>query len=492
MAKMQVLIVKDEHIVALDVRNQLETLGYHVVGIVARGKDAIERAIALRPDLVLMDIRLRGEMDGVEAAQRIRTRLDIPVVYLTAHADPVTLERCKITEPYGYVPKPFEERDLHTAIEMALYRHRAERTIRESEQWLGATLQSIGAAVIATDAQGCLRFMNPVAQALTGWMQEEAVGEPSARVFRTVDASTGAPLPDPVAQVLARGQAVRVQEDALLVSRSGERTPISDNASPIRDARGQTTGAVLVFQDITAQKATQEQMERYADELESRNRDLDAFAHTVAHDIKDPLNTMMSCASMLRENHQSLSDNQKERLLDILVQTGCQACSIVDELLLLSSVRDAKAQLEPLPMGEIVARAQRRLALLQQEYRAEVIVPKRWPVALGYGPWVEEVWVNYMSNAIKYGGTPPRLELGASQSANGTIRFWVQDNGPGIRLEQRTQLFAPFARLGQVRATGHGLGLSIVRRIVEKLGGQVDVESAAGSGSVFAFVLPAA
>jgi signal transduction histidine kinase len=126
------------------------------------------------------------------------------------------------------------------------------------------------------------------------------------------------------------------------------------------------------------------------------------------------------------------------------------------------------------------------------EYQAKVFTPADWPVAWGYGPWVEEVWVNYLSNALKYGGKPPHIEMGADPLPNGFVRFWLCDNGPGLTPEQQTQLFIPFTRLSQVRTKGHGLGLSIVQRIVEKLGGQVGVESHLGQGSTFFFTLPAA
>jgi two-component system sensor histidine kinase/response regulator len=163
-------------------------------------------------------------------------------------------------------------------------------------------------------------------------------------------------------------------------------------------------------------------------------------------------------------------------------------------------------------MANIVAEAQRRLAYLIEEHEAEITLTSEgaWPMAMGYDPWVEEVWVNYLSNAIKYGGRPPRVELGfdvstprpelgtkaqpngALERKEGTIRFWIRDNGPGLTPEEQTRLFTPFTRLDQARAKGHGLGLSIVRRIVEKMGGQFGVESEVGRGSVFSFTLPSA
>jgi signal transduction histidine kinase len=171
---------------------------------------------------------------------------------------------------------------------------------------------------------------------------------------------------------------------------------------------------------------------------------------------------------------------------------------IIDELLLLSSVRKVEeVAMDPLDMTDIVTEVQERLANMIEEYQAHVVLPEAWPMALGHAPWVEEIWANYISNAIKYGGQPPHVELGADavQQANSphdTVRFWVRDNGPGIASERHGELFTEFTRLSQMSVTGHGLGLSIVQRIAGKLGGQVGVESQPDQGSLFFFTLPAA
>ena len=174
-----------------------------------------------------------------------------------------------------------------------------------------------------------------------------------------------------------------------------------------------------------------------------------------------------------------------------IVGYGSKMSNIIDELLLLSEVRKAEVHTEPLDMNGIVAGAQLRLAHLVEEYGAEIIKPSDWPLAMGYGPWIEEVWVNYLSNAIKYGGDPPRVELGATE-IDGKVRFWVRDNGSGVPPEARDRLFTPFTRLDQVRAKGHGLGLSVVQRILDKLSGHVGIEGAGtgGRGSLFYFTLP--
>jgi signal transduction histidine kinase len=148
--------------------------------------------------------------------------------------------------------------------------------------------------------------------------------------------------------------------------------------------------------------------------------------------------------------------------------------------------------MEPFDMCHVVAETRARLDAMIARSAATLIVPESWPTALGHGPWVEEMWANYISNAIKYGGTPPQVELGATKEEDDHVCFWVRDNGEGLTPENQARLFTPFERLSQVRAEGHGLGLSIVQRIAEKLGGRVSVQSEIGKGSTFCFTLPAA
>ena len=178
-----------------------------------------------------------------------------------------------------------------------------------------------------------------------------------------------------------------------------------------------------------------------------------------------------------------------------IARNGRRMGRIIDELLLLAGVRQAEAEIEPVDMEGVARESLQRLVDMIESYQAEIVMPETRPAALGYGPWIEEVWVNYLDNAIKYGGRPPRVELGAEELPDGdgpsSVRFWVRDNGPGLSLEERGRLFRPFTRLDQAHTKGHGLGLSIVRRIVEKLGGQVGVESEEGKGSTFSFTLPA-
>ncbi len=220
--------------------------------------------------------------------------------------------------------------------------------------------------------------------------------------------------------------------------------------------------------------------------------DLDAFAHTVAHDLKNPVSILYGYSSLLLEHSGKMSQQHSDQMLNIIAQTSEKMTNIVNELLLLASVRKGvNVKVGPIDMAAVVSEVQARLALMIDDYDAVITAPDHWPQAVGYGPWIEEVWVNYISNAMKYGGVPPHITLGAAEQPDGSIRFWVRDNGPGLTADQKASLFTEFSRLQQVKVEGHGLGLSIVQRIVEKLNGKVGVESVPGEGSTFSFTLPA-
>ncbi|MCD6287298.1 MAG: PAS domain-containing protein [Anaerolineae bacterium] len=237
-----------------------------------------------------------------------------------------------------------------------------------------------------------------------------------------------------------------------------------------------------------------------AEDLVGRNAELDAFAHTVAHDLKTPLSLLTGYTSFMEAQDIATEPQDLAMCVRAIGQSARKMGSIIDELLLLASVRKVdEVAPTPLDTEAIVFDVLQRLADLTESHNADIVLPDIWPIAWGYAPWVEEVWANYLSNAIKYGGSPPRVELGATVTSidgNGddvprVIRFWVKDNGDGLSEAQRARLFIPFERLEQVRAKGYGLGLSIVQRIMEKLGGAWGVESTgcSGEGSLFYFEL---
>jgi two-component system sensor histidine kinase/response regulator len=224
--------------------------------------------------------------------------------------------------------------------------------------------------------------------------------------------------------------------------------------------------------------------------LKMRNEELDAFAQTVAHDLKNPLGNVLGYASLLAEHYPQLNDADRSNAVECITRASLNMMGIIDGLLLLARVGSAEVKLTPLNMGLIVHQALERLVGPLKDAGAQVTLPDNWPGAMGYAPWVEEIWINYLSNGLKYGGQPPALTLGGESQPGGMVRFWVGDNGEGLSAEQQSHLFIPFTRLQAGKVSGHGLGLSIVRRIIEKLGGEVGVDSQPDEGSQFYFTLP--
>lgn len=338
----RILVVEDEAIVAKDIQNTLKGLGYDAPEVAHTGQDAIEKTRAIWPDLVLMDIHLRGPMDGVEAAEHIRAEADIPVIYVTAYSDRETLERAKITSPIGYIIKPFEERELHTTIEMALYRHAMEKRLKESEQWLATTLNSIGDAVIATDTEGRITFVNRVAEVLTGWGREDAVGKDFSQVVVLVDDVTRAPVKNPITEAMETGLIVNIEKSCLLVSRDGLETPVDDSASPIVDQpTGQLIGVVMVLQDVTERKQAEQEIRQKNEELtaaeaelrellqalEERNRIITASREELARaldvtvrseeELKEKNEELTALEAELREINQHLEETVEKRTAEI-------------------------------------------------------------------------------------------------------------------------------------------------------------------------------
>ncbi|AEG00778.1 EAL domain-containing protein [Methylomonas methanica] len=262
----RIMIVEDEGIIAMDIRRQLEGFGYEVVATAFSGGQAITLANEYKPDLVMMDIVLKGDMDGISAAHAITESLRIPVIFLTAYSDPATLLRAKATGAYGYLIKPFRPDELHASIEVALYKYQLERRLKESEQWFGKTLHCISDAVIATDAEGVIRFMNPVAETITEQSLEQAKGKLVSELMTLISESSRSVIENPVLGTLQSRTVTGIDCPTLFVSQSGLEIPVDDGAAPILDDDGTLLGAVMVFRDITARR----QMEHLLRESEER------------------------------------------------------------------------------------------------------------------------------------------------------------------------------------------------------------------------------
>ncbi len=260
----KILVVEDEKIAASNIRKSLQKLGYSVPEITDSGEEAIKKVAETNPNLVLIDICLAGEIDGEQAADIIQNHFNVPVLYLTENSEYTRLHKHEVHEPFSYIAKPFMERDLYIAVEMALYKHQIEKRLQEEKQRLVAIINSMGCAVVVTYANGCIQMMNPIAETLTGWKQDEAFGKDLVEVVSLVNKNVEEAIKNLATDVIEAGEVLNLPENCTLIAKNGTEIPIGDNVAPIRDHNGNITGAVLIFQDITKQKQTEAQLVRNA------------------------------------------------------------------------------------------------------------------------------------------------------------------------------------------------------------------------------------
>ena len=360
-----------------------------------------------------------------------------------------------------------------------------EKVERAKREW-ESTVDSLPSLICLIDPQGRLIRANRIVQMWNIGRVDAVKGRP-LHEFLHPDCNDPACylklLATQIVDRAAQGQDVSHEASDSVLGRY-----VHIDSHPIPD-RDQTTNyaTVIVIHDITERQRVEQEHKRLI-------ADLNDYAHMVAHDLKNPVGVIIGLAEVLETEIDVLPQAELRTSIQSIGRLGRKLNDIIDELLLLAEIedRDAEVQAEPLHMGSIVANALDRVENLRVSYKGEIVVPETWPLVFGQIQWIEEVWVNYLSNALKYGGRPARVEIGSAVQPDGMVRFWVHDNGRGISPALRQRLFTKFGRLGRTDTTGHGLGLSIAQRIVAKLGGTVGFEDdgEAERGSTFYFTLP--
>lgn len=500
MANARILIVEDEGIIAKDLERRLTRLKYSVPATVASGEEAIQAAAQTHPDLVLMDIVLKGEIDGVQAAQRIRADFNIPVVYLTAHTDDSTFQRAKITEPFGYILKPFEDRELYTAVEMALYKHKMEQKLKESEQWLATILENIGDAVMVIDPKGAVRFMNPVAESLTRWEKKEALGQHWTKIFDTDDRKKAA-FENSIKSILQYGNALSRTFQTTLRAKDGTETIVEANAVPFVGNTETATSVVLTFRDITKRKQAEEalqeahqKLESNLKELQEKNSEIEDFIYTVSHDLKSPLVSIQGFLSELRKAMKDRLGEQENFFMNRIEANAKHLEALIQDLLDLSRVGRIERGLELVNLNAVLQEVLEKLSFQVKKKKVTITRSGQLPEACANPHRIDEVFTNLISNAIDYMGdqTNPHIEVGCREEASGWV-FYVKDNGIGIAEKYHRKIFNIFERLPeakQLQPKGTGVGLAMVKKIIQLHGGEIWIESEVGKGSTFYFTLP--
>jgi two-component system, cell cycle sensor histidine kinase and response regulator CckA len=503
----RILIVEDEGMVAMDLDERLTQMGYEVLAIADTAADAVTMAQSLKVDLILMDIHLRGEGDGIDAAGQLRKTVDVPVIFVTAHADDTTLQRAGQTEPFGYVLKPFDERELRATIEMAMYRHRAERRLRKMERWLSTTMQSIGDGIIATDSEGRITFLNAMGEALTGWSRGEAVGRHLSEVFVIEEEEPSANiLPELLEQALHHGLVVNLGENRFLRQRNGERLALDDSIAPIRNDDAAITGCVVIFRDATERKGAEEERRKLVEKMHETQRfeSLGVLASGIAHDFNNFL-TAVTLNASYGETMSGGNPLLQSCLRDIAV-AGERAAQLCNQMLVYAGKGPVKHELIELNGFTRETAHLLELAIGRKSALALDLAGELPPVSADRSQ-LQQVITNLIINASEaLNGRSgeiavrtrlarverealARCQIGANLPASDYVVLEVSDRGCGMSPETLAHIFDPFFT---TKFTGRGLGLAAVSGILGTHGGALAVESRLGTGTTFRIFLPPA
>lgn len=498
-----IVVVEDEGIIAMSLQDMLEECGYRVPAIAATSAEALEAIAAHQPDLLLLDIHLAGGDDGIALAETVRRTYDLPVVFLTAHSDASTVARARAAQPAHFLLKPFNEREVQIAIDLALARSESERRLRASERRFATTLHSIADGVVVTDNTTRITYFNPAAAEITGWPESEALGQPFDEVVSAeVD---GGSLGTFVVQALAQHTTLSLPGDAVLTRRDGVQRQIADSIAPLVDERGQMGGAVLVFQDVTEQRAALAERERVGRKLLETQRleSLGVLAGGIAHDFNNLLTVMLGYAELARA--EAPEGSEIRRYLTNILSGGRRAADLVRQLLAYAG--KGRRQTEVVNLNELLAEMHELFqAMIGRGTAINVLPAEEQPLVAADSTQLHQVVLNLLTNAaealngnggmitIRTGSATLTADdlhqcvFGDAQPPGAYAFVQVSDNGVGMDPTTLARIFDPFFT---TKFTGRGLGLAAVQGILRGHHGALRIESVPGSGSTFTVYLPA-
>jgi PAS domain S-box-containing protein len=490
----KILIVEDEVIVARTIASQLDQLGYTVIGKASSGKAAISRASETKPDLILMDIIIKGEMDGITTASYIHEQLDIPIIFLTAYGDEQTLERAKVTQPFGYVVKPFTIRDLRISIEIALVKHKLECELRESRDQLATLLNSMSDAVIATNEQGIITFINPAAEKITGWPSTECLGQNISEIINMIDEVTGEKIENPVTKVLRQKHSLHLREFAALITKNSTIIPIANSASLLRQRFHEISGVVLVLWDLS-ERRQREYLEQSLKKEQELNQLKSLFISTVSHEFRNPLSVIQTAVELIEIQGNNLTEDKRNKYLKRIYGAVESMEKLMKDVLFMGKAEAGMLSYHPQMINlekfcqelieefELIEDGRHKMVFHCQSQNTNTLMDERL---------LHHLFRNLLSNAIKYSpiNSSIRFELNCDYIAN-LATFTIQDQGIGIPESDQNKIFDSFYRASNVESIqGNGLGLVIVKKCVDAHNGQINMVSEINVGTTFTITLP--
>jgi hypothetical protein len=501
MSTPSIFIVEDEIITARSIAQNIQKFGYQVAGIATSGTKALKQILKIKPDLVLMDILLqKDDIDGITTAEKIQAQLNVPIIYLTAHSDQETLERAKITKPFGYILKPYSQKNLQIGIEMALYKHKQEIELIKREELLSTILNAAYDAVVATNKTSEITYMNPAAQKLTGWDLTEAHNCKATEIIQIIDQRTQQPIIHPIEQVLAHGQVVYLDEYAVLIKRNGEQTSIKDSASPIFKKRDQIEGAVLIFAPRTnsTPAATDEQRQENVviSPTENQLNELsDYLIDLVIHELRTPLTVILSTSESLKRYRQRWTVEKQDESLNRIQQAIQQITRLLDNVTIWEQLGKEQLILQS-EWINLIALSEEILSNLRliDEQNHELILSYQGNEQMIYldRNILEYILNNLLLNGIKYSFPNSTVSLNIDYQENYLV-LQVTDEGIGIPQTEQARIFEPFYRASNTNnIKGTGLGLTIVKEYVQLCGGEISVKTNSQAGTIFTVSLPLA
>ncbi len=495
MSASKILVLEDDDCIATDIQQRLEKLGYAVCEVVHSGETLLARVEALRPDLVIMSMSVQTELARHESTQHLIEQLQIPILYSTTHADPVAVQFLERKESFGYVRTPLDDRDLHHTIAMALYRQQTETKLRKMERWLAATLNSVGDAVLATDIEGRVTYLNPSAELLTGWTFSEATDRPVSEIFQTMRGDAHTPVESPVTRVIHEGVVLELAEGTLLQRKDGTTLPIDDSAAPIRNEEGQIIGVVIIFRDVSRHRRLEERL-REAQKLDGVGQ----LAGGIAHDFNNLLTVINGCCFMLLRT--MASDDPQKGKVEMIKEAGDRAAVLTHQLLAFGRRQVLAPKI--LNLNDVVATMEWLLRRLIGEDIELLMALDATAGSVKVDPGqIEQVIMNLAVNSrdsMPCGGTltitTKNIDIHDQEARddydgidNPSVMLAVSDTGEGMDADTQRHIYEPFFTTKAI-GKGTGLGLSMIYGIVKQSGGRIAFSSEIGKGTSFRIYFP--